>query len=270
MRKLLIGVNIVLGVVVFCMFISNLSSLGKNDAAYVVKRNAAKKQAVEDSGRSRNKLVIAPEKQIDTIIEADIFDTQRTPNAAMRGRGRTQITLVGTFKVGNSEGAIILQQISQRQQQNNTMGAMMSAEAMRSMMENMRNENGGRQPGRMGSMRQRWSMINPSLAQLPPGANRAEQIVIKQYVRIGDTIANGYTLTEVSRTRAVLTNGGDRMELELQDPTKSMNAARNANRQPRRPSMQQAVLNTQQQMVRTLMMIQRNMGGGGGGRGGRR
>ena len=84
----------------------------------------------------------------------------------------------------------------------------------------------------------------------------------KQYVRLGETMANGYTLAEVTRTRAVLVRGNDKMELELQDPSK--NRASRASRAPRLNStqqFQQAQMFMQSQMIRTLRDIQRNSGG---------
>jgi hypothetical protein len=115
-------------------------------------------------------------------------------------------------------------------------------------------------------------MLNPQLARQLAGDN--QQAPIKQYVRVGETLSNGYTLTEVSRTKAVLTKNGDKMELELQDPSK--NIARGGTRRTQGNSwreFQQTQIRTQQQMLRMMYMMQSRMGsggGGGGGRGGRR
>ena len=88
---------------------------------------------------------------------------------------------------------------------------------------------------------------------------------------------NGYKLTTLTRTRATLTRGGDKMELELQVPSKNQNAARRSG--PQRlnvnQQLQQAQLQTQQMMVRALMDMRNSGGGGrggnrGGNRGGRR
>ncbi|MGC8141259.1 hypothetical protein ACP3W2_27960, partial [Salmonella enterica] len=44
--------------------------------------------------------------------------------------------------------------------------------------------------------------------------NNNKPVVYKQYVRLGETMANGYTLAEVDRNRVVLTRGNDKLELE--------------------------------------------------------
>ena len=240
------------------------------------KRSGSKNSAGEPEKRS--KLVIAPEKQLETIVNSDIFNPERAPNVSAWGRGRTQISLVGTFKVGKVEGAIILQQVSQRfRTPANTMGAMMTHDAMISMMSQVnRNAAAGNQNAQsgnarrpLGSMRQRWSMINPALAQQLSG--NSANAPIKQYVRVGETLANGYTLTEVTRTKAVLTKGGDKMELELQDPSKNTGRGTTARRGSTWQQFQQTQLRTQQQMLRMMYMMQSRMNsGGGGGRGGRR
>ncbi|MBR7107503.1 MAG: hypothetical protein IKC89_03705, partial [Lentisphaeria bacterium] len=87
---------------------------------------------------------------------------------------------------------------------------------------------------------------------------------------------NGYTLAEVTRTGVTLIRGNDRIELELQDPSKNRNSGRSSNY--RRPGLnasqqfQQAQMIMQGQMMRTIQQMQRNIqsGNGGGNRGARR
>ena len=277
MKKLLLAVNCVLGLLVFIVLISNLAGLRKEKQSFEVKKRTAKRGQTQETV-TRSTLEIPVEKQIETIVNSDIFNPERTPNVSAWGRGRTQITLVGTFKVGKMEGAIILQQGAPRFPGLSRMGAMMSQDAMMQMMQRGPAAPGGNQQGnmqggmrRMGSMRQRWSMLNPQLARQLAGDN--QQTPIKQYVRVGETLANGYTLAEVTRTRAILTKGGDKMELELQDPSKNIAKGGTA----RRPGnswreFQETQTRTQQQMLRMMYMMQSRMnsGGGGGGRGGRR
>ena len=277
MKKLLFTVNCILGILVLVVLISNLAGLRKSEQTYEVKKRSAKRGQNQETVK-RTALVIPEEKQIETIVNSDIFNPERTPNVSAWGRGRTQITLVGTFKVGKIEGAIILQQGAPRFPGQSRMGAMMSHDAMMQMMQRGANmpasPQGNMQGGmrRMGSMRQRWSMLNPQLARQLAGENQ-NPTAIKQYVRIGETLANGYTLAEVTRTRAVLTKGGDKMGLELQDPSKNIAKGSTA----RRPGnswreFQESQTRTQQQMLRMMYMMQSRMnsGGGGGGRGGRR
>ena len=134
MKNLLLVVNCILGIAVFAMFVSNVASLDSKKENYEVKKRSGSKNSAGEPEK-RSKLVIAPEKQLETIVNSDIFNPERAPNVAAWGRGRTQISLVGTFKVGKVEGAIILQQVSQRfRTPANTMGAMMTQDAMMSMM----------------------------------------------------------------------------------------------------------------------------------------
>ena len=275
MKNLLVAVNCILSVVIVILFISNVSKLGGGKPEFEVKKRSAKKvQAAEPA--KRTKLEIAPEKQIETIVNSDIFNPERAPNVSAWGRGRTQISLVGTFKVGKIEGAIILQQVSNRfNSPASRMGAMMSYDAMAQMM-NARPQQGAganAQQRPRGSMRQRWSMLNPQLAQQLAG-DRSTNTPIKQYVRVGETLANGYTLAEVTRTKAVLTKGGDKMELELQDPSKNQAQRRSTARRGNSwREFQQTQIRTQQQMLRMMYMMQSRMrsgGGNSGGRGGRR
>ena len=275
MKKTLFIVNCILGILILIVLISNLASLRSSGQTFEVKKRTAKKGQSQEVSK-RTKLEIPVEKQLETIVNSDIFNPERTPNTAAWGRGRTQITLVVTFKVGKMEGAIILQQGAPRFPGQGRMGAMMSHDAMMQMMQQGANmqRSGNMQGGmrRMGSMRQRWSMLNPQLARQLAGENQTPA-AIKQYVRVGETLANGYTLAEVTRTRAVLTKGGDKMELELQDPSKNIakgGAVRRTGNSWR--EFQESQTRTQQQMLRMMYMMQSRMnsGGGGGGRGGRR
>ena len=313
MKNLFILINCILGAAVCGLFVSNVAHATKAKPVYEVKKRQPRKAPAQEP-ETRNKLEIPEENREKTIVDADIFNPDRAPNVSMWGRGRTQMTLVGTFKAGKMEGAIILQQNTQRwRSPMGPMGAMMPPGAMSAMMGGMMggnspggpagpgggnagsggnagngrgNAGNGRGNGRgLGSTRQRWSMMNPGFFQQQGGANpnQISNMPVKQYVRVGETLANGYTLVEVTRTRAVLSKGGDKMELELQDPSKNQTQRRTAAR-PGNASqqLQQAQLQTQQQMLRMMFMMQGRMmnggggnagggrGGSGGGRGGRR
>ena len=204
MKKTLFIVNCILGILIFIVLISNLASMRSSGQTFEVKKRSAKKGQTQEVSK-RTTLEIPVEKQLETIVNSDIFNPERAPNVAAWGRGRTQISLVGTFKVGKMEGAIILQQGAPRFPGQSRMGAMMSHDAMMQMMQqgagnmprpgNMQgagNMQGGMR--RMGSMRQRWSMLNPQLARQLAGENQ-NPTAIKQYVRVGETLANGGELS---------------------------------------------------------------------------
>ena len=191
------------------------------------------------------------------IVNADIFNAERTPNAAFGRRNvRVELALVGVIEAGKYRAAIIIQRTNTRQVN----------PFMRMMWGGPGGPGGpGGAPG--GGGRGGNRRFGAGMPQRP-GQNRNNPNVVKQYVKIGETMPNGYKLTALTRNRATLTRGGDKMELELQLPSKNQNAGRrtqqrlNTNQQ-----LQQAQLMTQQMMVRALMDM-RNSGGGRGGAGG--
>ena len=114
MKKLLIWINSLLGAVVVIMLINNLASTGKKSvpAAVAVRKNA-KRQDVQDKKYTPQPL---PEinDAVEKIIGADVFSNVRSPLANVRS-GRNEMTLVGIFKAGSVEGAIIKQTGGNRQ-----------------------------------------------------------------------------------------------------------------------------------------------------------
>jgi len=204
------------------------------------------------------------ETACDRIVAADIFNQVRSPLANVRG-GRGDLVLMGTFKIGNLEGAIIQMKANNRQYN------PFLAQAMRAQGAPPGAPSGGMPPGGAPGFGRNWT------PQGPGGGNIG---IAKQYVRVGETLSNGYMLVEISRTRAVLIRGNDKMELELQDPSKNRTSTTasapklNASQQ-----LQQVQMTMQGQMMRTMMMMQQNMQNGappgrggnrGGSRGGRR
>ncbi len=82
---------------------------------------------------------------------------------------------------------------------------------------------------------------------------------VKQYIRVGETMTNGYTLTEVTRTRATLTRGSSKLELEIEDPSKNQQKAVASTRRNTGRQFLQNQLRTQQQMMRVMQQMQRGM-----------
>lgn len=85
----------------------------------------------------------------------------------------------------------------------------------------------------------------------------------KQFIRLGETNSSGYTLSEIKTKSVVLTRGGERLELALQDasensPSSTTNSTANQTATPRQ-NMQDA-MNTQMMMnSQMMMMMQRVM-----------
>ena len=269
MKTLIIAVNIVLALLLTGTAVSAFRK-DEPHPAHTARTRRAANPAKNDNARKNAAEAAAPltrEEKLNAILGADIFNPERTPNAANGRRGnRVELSLVGTFEAGKIRGAVILYRTNSRQI--NPFMRMMWGGGPGGMP--------GMPPGGGGRAGVRRFQMDPGMNGQRRNNNSN---AIKQYVRLGETMPNGYTLTALTRTRATLTRGGDKMELELQMPSQNQNAARrtgpprlNVNQQ-----LQQAQLQTQQMMVRALMEM-RNPGGGGnrgggnrgGNRGGRR
>ena len=201
---------------------------------------------------------MTPDEQLAKIIDANIFNADRCPNAGTSGRNtRIELSLVGTFKIGDCVGAIIKQKGSANVARRPgppippipgeapQPGAMPPGRQM-GIARNNRSENvnttntRGAARGVRGQMKTIYSNITVAAA--------GNQVAYKQYVRLGETLSNGYTLTEVNRDSVLLTRGSDKLELELLDASK--NAPQTARRSNRR-------VNTGTQMLQTLQNMQR-------------
>lgn len=258
MRKLLLTINIVLGVFLLWSFAQNISAQTKANAKNKLVKPVLPAKAVRSESKKKSNAPELPslDDAVKKITAQDIFNNVRSPLANVRN-SRTQLTLVGVFKIGKTEGAIIRQNTSQRQF-NPYLAQMMSASGMMNR--------GGNRGGMMGGGRfTRWSQV--------AGRNSGAE---KQYVKLGETLSNGYTLAEVTRTGVTLIRGNDRIELELQDPSKNRNSGRSNNNRRSLNSyqqFQQAQMIMQGQMMRTMQQMQRSIqssNSGGGNRGGAR
>lgn len=268
MKTLIILVNIALAGLLTASVFSALRNTPESEGA-PVRRQTAHKKSVQPkknpSAAAGGKTEAPPrDEQIALILKSDLFNPERTPNAANGRRNtRAELSLVGTFEAGKIKGAVIVVRTNNRQQ--NPFMRMMMMGGPGGMPP------GGRGPGGRGPGVQRFSF-----GQNNQNNRRNDNTAVKQYVRIGETMTNGYTLVSVSRDRAMLTRGGDKLELELQAPSINQNAARRggAPRLNATQQLQQAQLATQQMMVRALMEMRsggnRAPGGGGNRGGGRR
>ncbi len=272
MRKLLIMINVVLGVFLLWGFAKNVAASNTQNA----KKNQIKLLPLPKASKSDSKNKSAAKKLPDIdeaakkIIALDVFNNVRSPLANVRN-SRTQLTLVGIFRCGKTEGAIIRQNTRNRQF-NPYLAQMM----MHSGMMNRGNMGGGNRGGNSGNRGgNRGGMGGGRFTNWSQMSGRSSGNE-KQYVRVGDTLSNGYTLAEVTRTGATLIRGNDRIELELQDPSKnraSGNRSNNNRRANPTQQFQQAQMIMQGQMMRTMQQMQRTIqsrNSGGGNRGGAR
>ncbi|MBO5308426.1 MAG: hypothetical protein J6C40_10520 [Lentisphaeria bacterium] len=245
MKKFFFILNILLAVAAVGMTFANLSGGKGKKEEYSVKKSSKKSSSRKVPVNYSVKTPTADQES--TIVSNNLFNPVRNPNARNGRGGRVQLTLVGIFESGEHKGAVILQKGGQRN------------------MPFRPGMNGMNGMGRMGMMNR--------------GQNNAFQTQIQQapqqYIRLGETLSNGYTLTEVTRTSATLTrSGGGKMVLELQEASKNQpQAARRAVRQ--NPIVQQMQQMQRMQMFQNMQMMrmmrqtmQQNNNNAAGNRGG--
>lgn len=265
MKSILIVLNLLLAAAVVWNGLRLFGNVLKENpkTAFTVKKRkpaAAPGTSVKktESAASAPAVMTGAEK-VKLIVEQNIFNQDRCPNTMFGGNTRVELTLVGTFRAGSMVGAVILQKSSSRNQ---------------FPFFGMMNPNGNGQPGprrmgigpvagnpqeQAGNRRQRGGAQSiqanrNAQGAVQPGATgtaNQPQTAFKQYVRLGETLANGYKLVEVERSRVVLTRGSDKLELELADASK--NAPQSG--RGRRSNVNQTQI--MQQMLRSMQNMQR-------------
>ncbi len=243
MKILLIALNCIFALGIAWGILSALGKPSVDEDEYFIKRKPGKKTTVRKTTSKKSAVASnGPAKRASAeieqiIVEKNIFNPARCPNARVFGRrpggnARLNLTLVGTFTIDNVSGAIILQR---QQAQQNRM--MMNQPWMmgRGMMMNQNNNNRFRQRFMPGMF--------PGMQNNNNNNNNQPAVVYKQYVRVGEVMANGYKLESVTRTSAVLTKGSERMELTIVEASQNAggksNSANNNRNNPFRMSPQQ-------------------------------
>ena len=285
MRTLLILLNCLIAGGVCFAFVSNVKALSKEKQVVPVRNTAPKR--VEKSGPApAAQTASAPADQVQTIVTANIFNPDRSPNTGARGQNRrVQLSLVGTFKIGKSEGAIIRVKGAVNQNRFMQMGGGMFG--MPGMMPGgFGGGPGGFRPGGMGGgqagMQQnqtgaarngRRSGVGEGRGGMMSGTDNRMRFTnmfrqmsgeedgdsattgTKQYVKVGETLTSGHTLVEVQRFKVVLSRGGSKTELVLEDPSKNQVRASSNTRVPTYQRFMQNQLNTQRQMMQMMQQM---------------
>lgn len=284
MKSLLITVNIILAALVVWSAAKQFGGFtGGSKVEYSVKKPAPKKAQPPAKVKKEEKAPAKAKDQIASLIEENIFNQDRCPNANMPGgrNARVELSLVGTFTVGTCVGAIILQKTSANNNRWGFMGGFpgggfpgggrqMGIGSNAGNRGGNTNNRGGWRGGRPGG----GPGGNIRTAQGISNINTQAPVVYKQYVRLGETLSNGYTLTEVNAGKVTLKRGSDKLELELLDASK--NAPQTANRQNQRinrgaqfmqmiQGMQQMQFMQNMQMMRMMRGNNQQQGGGNGG-----
>lgn len=268
MKFVLVAVNLLLALWLLASVGSRFSRGSSGKEAFSVKKSDPGKKTAGAVGVAVKK---APVESIDslvaTIIDNNIFNPDRCPNAVF-GRGRSsrvELSLVGTFEIGTRKGAIILQKTSTNDRNNfrsMMMGGMMGGPGgeMGGPPGMQDQQQGGAQrsaSSRQGAGRTRFSGMGTRNSGNTSGAaaDSTATASVKQYVRVGETLSNGYTLSEVTRTTATLTRGSDKMELELQDPSKNQTKAAATTNTRSNPVLDQLQQMQQMQMMQNFQMM---------------
>lgn len=302
MRTPLIILNCLLAGGVCFAFVGNIKALTKEEQVVPVKRTQKNlRKNPKDSAPAP--VVYTPEQQVQGILTANIFNPDRSPNTGARGRNRrVQLSLVGTFKIGKSEGAIIRVRGAVNQNRFMQMGGGMfgmpgmpgmpgvapnGANQQQNNANNRVRMNSGSSEGRGGMMagndnRMRFTSMFRQMSGEEEDADSATTGT-KQYVKVGETLSSGHTLVEVQRFRVILSRGGSKTELLLEDPSKNQVRRSTYRRMSAGQRFMQNSLNTQRQMMqmmqrmswgmnRAMQNLNRNInrGGGNSGRGGGR
>lgn len=248
MKKILIIINVVIGLILVILLLRNLladdAPAEANDKKSVALKNARKGIEKKQNSLAGKKAdgdapkLLSGDEAVDKIISANIFNGMRSPLSTMRA-GRPDMVLLGTFLVGDIKGAIIRQSGGSRQ---------INPYIAQMIMMSGGGPNGS-PGGGFGGRRRAFGSGNNMSANQP----------LKQYVRVGETMNNGYTLMEISRTHAVLVRGNDKIELELQDPSKNrVSGSSSGGRSNPWQQMQQAQMFMQSQMLRSLQRMEQN------------
>lgn len=277
MKSILIILNVLLGCAVLwggVRFFRNLVP-SQPKTAFTVKKRKAKPQKLKIEKfqpQTTERPEVNTDAQIKRIVDQNIFNPDRCPNAGVwGGNARVDMTLVGTFKIGNSQGAVILQKTQNRNFPFMPFGGMMGPGGPGGMMQRrmgigrggfggngQMRQNGGDRGGRrmIGGMRSIQANRNAQGVVLPgqTNNNNNKTVTYKQYVRLGETMANGYKLTEIAKNRVVLTRGSDRLELELVDPSVNAKKTPARTRPPNQTQVMQQMLQSMQNMQRAQMM----------------
>ena len=206
------------------------------------KRTAATVKRVEKNPMDSPEVT---EQKIASVLERNIFKTERVPEApanknAQRNNQqiRADMSLVGTYVIGDSLGAIILQRLQGNSQQQ--LKALQQKEYEQYALSSTRVTD----PKKKAAAAAEAEEAGEELKETKAGETDKDpkQIVIvggspsisannvfRQHLKVGDTTVNGYKLEEVTRTSAVLTKNNERIELTLLTPSEANNVARPRN-----------------------------------------
>ena len=178
------------------------------------------------------------EQKIAAMVERNIFNTERVPdspanrsNRNAQQQIRAEMRLVGTFTVGDSIGAIILQRLQGNSQQQLRALQQKEYEQYQTSVTRVTD------PKKKSAADEKDAEPEADGEETDPekktftagNATISANNVFRQYLKVGDTTVTGYQLVEVTMTTAVLTKNTERIELTLLSPSEANTFARQQN-----------------------------------------
>ena len=183
------------------------------------------------------------EQKIAAVLDRNIFKTERVPEApanktAQRNNQqiRADMSLVGTYVIGDSLGAIILQRLQGNSQQQ--LKALQQKEYEQYALSSTRVTDPKKKAAAAAETDEDIEIVeetkdtqdvqkDPKQIVIVGGTpSISANNVFRQHLKVGDTTVNGYKLEEVTRTTAVLTKNNERIELTLLTPSEANNMTR--------------------------------------------
>ena len=239
MNYLLVALNVFLAVAICHLaWITVSDPVAIESKPQVVRHTGVDKKVKPSLSAGRVALEQDPpsvtEQKITALASRNLFNVERVPEApaakaATRNNNqqiRLGMSLVGTYSIGDSLGAIILQRLQGNSQQLLKELQQKEYEQYQSASNRVTDPKKRAQAEADGEADEeaedaiRRISMNPSVS-----ANN----VIRQHLKVGDTTLNGYTLVEVTRTSAKLTKNKETVELTLLTPSEAGNQARQNN-----------------------------------------
>ena len=181
------------------------------------------------------------DKRIEALEKRNVFNTERVPDAPANKTAaratqqvRADMSLVGTYTIGDALGAIILQRLQGNAQQQ--LKALQQQEYEQYQASATRITDPKKKAEAAAERAAAADDAEAGVAEVLDEEGRKVVVmgnptisannVFRQHLKVGDTTVTGYKLVEVTRTTAVLTKNSERIELSLLSPSEAGNIAR--------------------------------------------
>lgn len=255
MKFLLIALNILLAAaLVHLAWISSADPVFFSSRDKVVRQSGTDaKMTLATQGRKKKASAQAvtespeaTEKKIEALVKRNVFNTERVPDAPANKTAaratqqiRADMSLVGTYTIGDALGAIILQRLQGNAQQQ--LKALQQKEYEQYAASATRITDPKKKAEAAAERAAAGEAAEPDDAEdkdedgkkvvVMGNPSVSANNVFRQHLRVGDTTVTGYKLEEVTRTTAVLTKNSERIELSLLTPSEAGNIARQRQQQ---------------------------------------